>query len=269
MDLQLRDKVFLISGGAQGIGRAIAETIATEGGLPVVVDRVQDEGASLLAELERSGHRAMHLCLDLNTPQACESAVQETIKVFGRIDGVVNNAGRNDGVGLETGHPDDFKKSVSDNLLHYFNLAHYALPALKLSKGSIVNISSKTALTGQGGTSGYVAAKGAQLALTREWAVELLPYQIRVNAVIPAEVQTPAYQAWLQSLQQGDAALAQIEHRIPLEQRLTLPQEIADMVVFLLSARASHITGQHMVVDGGYVHLDRALPVKNKPSGND
>jgi L-fucose dehydrogenase len=171
----------------------------------------------------------------------------------------VNNAGTNDGVGLENGSPVDFLKSVERNLGHYYYLAHYALASLKKSKGSILNISSKTAITGQGNTSGYVAAKGAQLALTREWAVELLPYQIRVNALVPAEVYTPMYASWIQSFPDPKQKLAEISQRVPLENRMTTAEEIAAMALFLLSEKASHITGQHIFVDGGYTHLDRAL----------
>src|ERR1700687_5449216 len=138
-------------------------------------------------------------------------------------------------------------------------MAPHALGALKKARGAIVNISSKTAITGQGGTSGYVASKGAILGLTREWAAELLPYSIRVNAVIPAEVMTPLYQQWLESFPAPQEKLERVVANIPLGRRMTTPDEVAAMVVFLISAKAGHITGQHLFVDGGYVHLDRAL----------
>ncbi len=141
--------------------------------------------------------------------------------------------------------------SLQNNLSHYYNLAHYALPYLKAAKGSILNIGSKVAETGQGNTSGYAASKGAINALTREWAVELLPYSVRVNTVNPAEVWTPLYETWINSLPDPKAKLASIVQNIPLEKRMTTSEEIANMSVFLLSERSSHTTGQIIYVDGG------------------
>ncbi len=259
MNLQLQEKVILISGGAKGIGAAISRTLAEEGAFPVIIDPSEKEGQVLIQDFQSKGINSLHIPLRLTSAEACQKSVNECFKVFGRIDGVVNNAGANDGVGLEKGSPEGFMRSVENNLLHYYALVHYALSELIKSKGSIVNISSKTAVTGQGNTSGYTAAKGAQLSLTREWAVELLKYEIRVNAVIPAEVMTPLYQNWLNTFEDPNIKLNQIQGKIPLGQRMTSAQEIADMVVFLLSQRASHITGQHVFVDGGYTHLDRGL----------
>jgi L-fucose dehydrogenase len=138
-------------------------------------------------------------------------------------------------------------------------MAHYCLPELKKSKGNILNISSKTAETGQGGTSGYAASNGGRNALTREWAVELLPYHIRVNAIVVAESMTPQYENWIKTIPNPEETLNKITSRIPLENRMTTVEEIANMAVFLLSDRSSHTTGQLVHVDGGYVHLDRSL----------
>lgn len=138
-------------------------------------------------------------------------------------------------------------------------MAHHCLEGLKKSKGSILNISSKTAETGQGGTSGYAACNGARNALTREWAVELLPHGVRVNALVVAECMTPQYENWIQNLSNPQETLQKITSRIPLENRMTTAQEIADTALFLLSDRSSHTTGQLIHVDGGYVHLDRTL----------
>jgi NAD(P)-dependent dehydrogenase (short-subunit alcohol dehydrogenase family) len=259
MDLQLKDKVVLITGGAKGIGAAITKTCAQEGAIAIAVDRDAEACKRFHHELTTVGLNASFIPTDLSSAENCESMVQQTAARFGHIDALVNNAGINDKVGLEHGSPQEFVCSLERNLLHYYNMAHYALPHLKKTRGSIVNISSKTAVTGQGGTSGYVAAKGGILGLTREWAAELLPYRIRVNAVLPSEVMTPLYQQWLDGFPDPQEKLKNIVARIPFEKRMTSPDEIAAMVVFLISAKAGHITGQHMFVDGGYVHLDRAL----------
>jgi L-fucose dehydrogenase len=248
MDLQLNHKVIVVTGGARGIGSAIVRAAAAEGAITVVIDR---------SEATVGSHS---ITLDLTDPENCRRAVEDTLTKFGAIDALVNNAGVNDRIGLENGSPREYVASLERNLLHYYNMAHYSLGALKRSQGTIVNIASKTAVTGQGDTSGYASSKGAILALTREWAVELLPYGIRVNAVVPAEVMTQLYQSWLETFPEPEAKLAQIVSRIPLGKRMTTAEEIASMVVFLLSPKAGHITGQHMYVDGGYVHLDRSLP---------
>jgi L-fucose dehydrogenase len=259
MDLQLKGKVVIVTGGAKGIGAAIVRCCADEGALPVVVGRDAATGGQLQADLERRGARCGLITTELSAAENCAKAVAETVQEFGPLYGLVNNAGRNDKVGLEKGSPKEYLESLERNLLHYYYMAHFALPHLKETRGAIVNISSKTALTGQGQTSGYASAKGAQLALTREWAAELLPYGIRVNAVIPAEVMTPLYRSWVDTFPNPEEKLQTIIAKIPLGKRMTTAEEIAAMTVFLLSPRSSHTTGQQVLVDGGYVHLDRAL----------
>ncbi|MGH7592711.1 MAG: SDR family oxidoreductase [Gemmatimonadales bacterium] len=255
MDLGLAGQVILVSGGARGIGAAIAAALAAEGARAVVVDRDADAVHQLTGQIDGM----VPVIADLRTADACRDAVATALQRTGQIDGVVNNAGVNDSVGLEHGDPARYRESLRTNLHHYYDIAHYALPHLIAARGAILNIASKTAVTGQGNTSGYASAKGAILALTREWAAELLPHGIRVNAIIPAEVATPQYTQWLASFADPGAKRAAILARIPLDHRMTLPEEIAATACFLLSARATHITGQHVYVDGGYVHLDRAL----------
>jgi len=259
MDLGLKDKVVIVTGGAKGIGAAIVRECAAEGAVPVIVGRDAESGKKLQGEFQKSGSRCGLISVNLSTPESCEQSVAQTVKEFGRLDALVNNAGRNDKVGLEEGSPEEYVASLNRNLVHYYSMAHYSLPHLKRAQGSIVNVGSKTAVTGQGSTSGYASSKGGIMALTREWAAELLPYGIRVNTVIPAEVMTPLYRSWLDTFSNPEQKLKLILSKIPLEKRMTTSEEIAAMVVFLLSAKSSHTTGQHLFVDGGYVHLDRAL----------
>jgi L-fucose dehydrogenase len=259
MDLQLKDKVIIVSGGAKGIGEGIVRVLAQEGAIPVILGRNEVDNQATVAAITSAGGQASHVVAELSDPAACEAAVHTVLGQFGRIDGLVNNAGVNDGVGLEHGDYPRFLASLHKNLVHYYLLAHYALPELKKSRGAIVNISSKTAETGQGNTSAYAAANGGRNALTREWAVELLKYGIRVNAVVVAECWTPQYESWIQTLENPEEKLREITARIPLGHRMTTTEEIANTTAFLLSERSSHTTGQLIYVDGGYVHLDRAL----------
>lgn len=260
MDLGLKDKLIVVTGGGAGIGAGISRASLDEGARVVVLGRPSENVQAFMAEMKAASAPCHFVEAHLEDLDRCRTAIDEIEKTHGDIYGLVNNAGVNDGAGLEKGNVERFVESLQKNLTHYYALAHYALPSLKRTQGAIVNISSKVALTGQGNTSGYAASKGAQLALTREWAAELLKYNIRVNAVLPAEVMTPLYRRWLDTLGDPDAELKRITDKIPLGHRMTFASEIAAAAVFLLSpTQSAHTTGQHIIVDGGYVHLDRAL----------
>ncbi|MGI9552498.1 MAG: SDR family oxidoreductase [Aurantibacter sp.] len=259
MDLQLKDKVIIVTGGSKGIGNGICTILANEGAIPVIVGRNRDNVMDAVKKIEDAGNQAYYAFAELTDPEQCRLAVERTVEKFGRVDGLVNNAGVNDGVGLENGNYEDFLQSINRNLTHYYMMAKYALPELKKNKGAIVNIGSKTSVTGQGGTSGYASSNGGRNALTREWALELLPHSIRVNAVIVAECFTPLYEKWISTFDEPEKKLKSITDKIPLEKRMTTAQEIANTVAFLLSDASSHTTGQLVFVDGGYTHLDRSL----------
>jgi L-fucose dehydrogenase len=259
MDLGLTDKVIIVTGGAKGIGEGIVKVLAGEGAIPVIVGRSEEDNLRCIDAVAASGNKAFQFVAELTDPAACQKVITEVLQQFGCIDGLVNNAGVNDGIGLESGNYEDFIASLHKNVVHYYLMAHYALPALKQSKGAILNITSKTADTGQGNTSGYAASNGGRNALTREWAVELLKYGIRVNAIVVAECWTPLYENWIKTLADPLGKLKEIEAKIPLGNRMTTAEEIANTTAFLLSERSSHTTGQLVYIDGGYVHLDRAL----------
>lgn len=260
MDLGLKDKLIVVTGGGAGIGAGISRACLAEGARVVVLGRRSENVRAFMEEMQANAAKCNLVEAYLEDLDRCKSAISEIEDQYGDIYGLVNNAGVNDGIGLEKGDVAHFVESLQKNLIHYYALAHYALNSLRRTQGAIVNISSKVALTGQGNTSGYAASKGAQLALTREWAAELLKYNIRVNAVLPAEVMTPLYQRWLDTLGDPEAELKRITSKIPLGHRMTLASEIAAATVLLLSpTQSGHTTGQHLVVDGGYVHLDRAL----------
>ncbi len=264
MDLELSNKVIIVTGGAKGIGEGISKVLAAEGAIPVIVGRNEEDNHKTVEEIKSNGGTAFSVVAELTKPEECEKAVQQTVNEFSRIDGLVNNAGVNDGIGLEKGTYQGFIESLHRNLIHYYLMAHHSLPYLIKSKGAIVNITSKTAETGQGNTSAYAASNGGRNALTREWAVELLKYRIRVNAIVVAECWTPMYENWINSMPDGEEKLKEINSRIPLENRMTTKEEIANMAAFLLSEKSSHTTGQIIHVDGGYVHLDRAVNALNK-----
>ena len=260
MDLGLKGKVVIITGAAGlkgSIGETILQKLAEEGAIPAVIDR-NDRGFTYVEELQKKGIDALFCKTDVTKPEEVECAIQAISKKYGRIDAVINNVGVNDGVGLDASY-EDFMWSLKLNMVSYFLVVKHALPLLKESKGNILNIGSKVGLTGQGGTSGYAASKGGVLGLTREWAVDLIKYNIRSNAIIIAESWTPAYDAWIKTLENGEEKLKSIVKKIPLENRMTTPTEIADQCLFTISDKSSHTTGQFIAVDGGYVNLDRSL----------
>lgn len=260
MDLNLKNKVVVVTGsaGMEGsIGHAIIFALATEGAIPVLIDR-NKRGFEYAKQLQKIHPESSFYQTDLTDASQIEDAIIRISEKYGRIDAIINNVGVNDGASLESSI-DDFIDSLRLNLVSFFAVVKFALPLLKKSKGAILNIGSKVALTGQGGTSGYAAAKGGVLGLTREWAVDLIGFGVRSNALIIAECYTPAYETWIESLENGAEKLNSIKNTIPLESRMTTPEEIANTALFVISNKSSHTTGQFVFVDGGYVHLDRAL----------
>lgn len=253
MDLQLDGKVVIVTGGAKGIGAAAVRAFAAEGAKVVIAGRSPTEGQALAEETTGTFIEA-----ELATEEACHAVYNRTMEAHDRIDVLVNNAGYNDGIDLEQ-PPEKFMASLQANLSHVYTLTHLCREQLCVNRGNVINVGSKVAVTGQGSTSGYAAAKGAMNALTREWAIAFAPDEVRVNAVLPAECITPQYQRWFDTLNNPEGTRKAIEQMIPLGHRMTTPEEMAAMIVFLASPVSSHTTGQIIFVDGGYTHLDRAV----------
>ena len=259
MDLNLKNKVFVVTGGASGIGRSISKNLMTEGAVVCILDKNPGAEALISEEMQHLPGSVFYLLTELTQREECEKSVYKIIEKFERIDGLVNNAGTNDGVGLESGNCKKFMESLDKNVLHYQILTELTLPYLKKTTGAIVNICSKVAETGQGGTSGYAAANGIRFELTKEWAASFVPFGVRVNGVVVAECWTPQYDWWINQQENPKEKLAAITSKIPLGNRMTSTEEVAAMVLFLLSEKSSGINGELVHVDGGYVHLDRAL----------
>ncbi len=257
MELGLEGKIVIVTGGGSGIGASVVEKLSLIGATPVIFDKSKPDRI-FYDHIKKKSPGAVWKTLDLCNDKDCHDAVSDVLSKLSKIDGLVNNAGINDAVGLSAGAK-EFRRSLERNLVHYYTMANLCVPELKKSGGSIVNVSSKVVLTGQSGTSAYAAAKGGILALTREWAAELANCGLRVNAVIPGETMTPMYEKWLKGFERPDEKLSRIINRIPLEKRMTQAAEVAMPIVFLLSRWVGHMTGQWLVVDGGYSHLDRAL----------
>jgi len=259
MDLKIKDKIIVVSGGARGIGAGITKILAQEGALPVIIGKDEVDNKAFVDKMASLGLKVDSFTADLSHPAPCKQVIEAIVEKYGTLHGIVNNAGVNDNIGLQYGNYGGFVASYHKNVVHYYLLVQNALPELIKNEGVILNISSKVAETGQGDTSGYAAANGARNALTREWAVELLKYNIRVNALIISECLTPLYESWIDTFEKPEEKLKTITDRIPLGKRMTTVDEIGNSAAFLLSPLSSHTTGQLIHVDGGYVHLDRAI----------
>lgn len=256
MDLRLDNKVVVITGGLKGIGGGITLSLAKEGAIPLIISRSQN--SSFEKQLGQFKNYKVYT-FDLKDYEKIPNLVNEILQDFPNIYALVNNAGMNDNLSIEEHGINEVIESYKNNLFHYYELTRCLLPSIKENQGNILNIVSKTGITGQGKTSAYASAKAAQMGLTREWACAFAKDGVRVNAIAPAEVMTPLYEKWLQNFSNPQDQYNAIASKIPLGKRFTSIEEIADFATFIISPRSSHTTGQIFHIDGGYVHLDRAL----------
>ena len=241
-------KTACISGGTSGIGLATAEILLAKGWQVAICSRHEKKGREALQYLSQKGYTAFYIAGDVSKDSDCQRIIAQTIRQFGRLDGLVTSAGYYEEELLENTTPQQVERLFAVNVYGTISLCRYAMPHLKKSRGSIVTVSSDAGLQGNVACSIYGATKGAVVAFTKSLALEAAPHQVRVNCVCPGDVDTPLLEKQLQE----DPSLTRqsLQEQYPLY-RLAKPEEIGHSIAFLLSDDASFITATALSVDGG------------------
>ena len=245
----MKDKIALVTGGTSGIGRAAAIAFANAGADVVIVGRRETEGLTTAKLVQQAGRKALFFRADVSNESECKQMVKATIEKFGRLDFAFNNAGVEGQMGpLVEATNENYRTVMDINVFGVLASMKYQIPAiLKSGGGAIVNNASVASLIGMAGTSIYAASKCAVVGLTRAASVEMATQKIRINAVSPGGVQTEMYDRFTGG---QDAVKEQMNTLHPIG-RVGTPNEIADLVVFLCSEKATFITGQNIAIDGG------------------
>ena len=243
-------KVAIVTGSSSGIGRASALFYAREGARVVVSDLDEKGGQETVQLIQAASGEAFFVKTDVATPADCEALVKKTVKKFGRIDFACNNAGIGGEQNLTADYSvEGWQKVIAINLSGIFYCMKYEIPAmLKTGGGAIVNMASILGQVGFTGAPAYVAAKHGVIGLTKNAAIEYAAQGIRVNSIGPAFIRTPM----IASLEENAEALNMLIGLHPMG-RLGLPEEVAELVIWLSSKRASFVTGAYYSVDGGYL----------------
>lgn len=252
--MNLQDKVAIVTGSASGIGKAAAETLTRSHVKVVICDRDQDLGEQVVSDIRRNGGSAVFLHVDLLDPLAAELMVKQAVDTWGRIDFIINSAAIVCNKALESVTHEDWDRVFAVNLKACFFLVQSALPYLKESRGSIVNISSLGGVINSSHNFVYDSLKAALNQLTTGMALELREFGVRCNALMPGGIDTPLLKTWFhQSVDDPEEAeqVAELEKHSP---RCGAPQQVADAVLFLCSEQASWVNGALIPIDGGY-HL--------------
>jgi NAD(P)-dependent dehydrogenase (short-subunit alcohol dehydrogenase family) len=247
----LSDRVVLVTGAATGIGLGIAEVVGKAGATVLLNDKLSDRAERATAALQERGIRAEFHVADVTKPADVEHMMAAISKRWQRLDGLVNNAGFAQFGGVTETTPEIWDALLNVHLRAHFLVVRSALALLRAAReASVVSISSVHSLLTTPTLLAYATAKGGVTAMVRALAQELGPWGVRINAVSPGFVDTPLFRAWLEGEPDPEASMRRVLDNIPLR-RIGSPEDVGNLVAFLLSERASLITGTNLVVDGG------------------
>lgn len=250
--MRFPNRVVIITGGAKGIGSGCARVFAREGARVALLDRDLAAAEALASELNALGHGDVRAWLcDVSDPTQIRSAIANVLCAWDRIDCLINNAGIHPpATTLEDTTLESVQSLMQINFMSGFAAAKEVVPHLRQTRGTIINISSMTAILGQDRSSAYASTKAAQIGLTKSLAIELGPLGIRVNAILPSNVDTPLMREWAATLADPDSALERVS-QLQVLGRMGRPEEIGTIALFLATEDSSFITGQAIEAEGG------------------
>lgn len=246
--MRLKNKVAIVTGGARGIGGGICEIFCEEGAHCFVIDK--DPTDAKVAALRKNGGTATGVVCDVRKSGQVHAMIDATIKEAGRIDVLVNNAGYHISKGVEELSEEEWDFLLDTNLKSMFLCTKYALPYLKNTTGTVINMSSMVGLVGQPNACAYAATKGGIIAMTKNMAIDLAQYGIRVNVICPGWVQTPLVEDWFGQQEDPGAARKYIYSQHPLN-RIGTSREIGKIALFLATEDSAFTTGSVIESDGG------------------
>ncbi len=250
--MRFENKAVIITGGSKGIGEGCARVFCREGGWVAILSRGREAGEQLAQELTQKGPgRVIYVPCDVSEPQQLMDAIDRTVAEFGRLDCLVNNAGWHPpATSIDDTTIEQVEALMRLNFLSTFVGCKHALPHLRKTRGTIVNMASMVGILGQDKAVAYCSTKAAQIGLTKALAVELGPQGVRVNAILPGNVDTPMMHEWAATLPDPQSALDRVAS-LQVFGRMATAEEIGRIALFLATDDSSFLTGQAIEAEGG------------------